>query len=118
MDNVDRDVNGLSYDLKRKNVLRAVADATVLRKEQTRAVPSGPVSQKLRSLPLALCRPKTVDIDGTDIVTSALLFGSTVDSARYFPDRRHAGAGYAEPDRHAGSDGRNSDFYVSSSHRT
>jgi len=79
MDNVDRDVNGLSYDLKRKNVLRAVADATVLRKEQTRAVPVWTSQSEAAFVATGTLPTKTVDIDGTDIVTSALLFGSTVD---------------------------------------
>lgn len=79
MDNVDRDVSGAAYDLKRKNVLRAVADPTVLRKEQTRAVPVYRTQSEANFVDDAVLATRTVDIDGTPIVTSALLFGKTVD---------------------------------------
>lgn len=80
LDNVDRNVSGAAYDLKRKNVLRAVADPTVLKKEQTRALPvwrNGTSSDKFvaaGTLPV-----RNVDIDGEIIPTSALLFGTEVD---------------------------------------
>lgn len=79
LDNVDRNVSGQIYDLKRKNVLRAVADPTVLRKEQTRAVPVVRAQSLAQFVAAGTMAARTVDIDGETITTSALLFGKTID---------------------------------------
>lgn len=79
LDNVDRNVSGAAYDLKRKNLLRAVADPNVLRKEQTRAVPVHRVQSQANFVATGTLAVRNVDIDGEVIPTSALLFNRQVD---------------------------------------
>lgn len=78
-DNVDRNISGATYELNRKNILRAVADPTVLRKEQTRAVPVYRTQSASMFVDAATLATRTLNIDGTDITTSALKVGLEVD---------------------------------------
>lgn len=79
LDNVDRNISGAEYRLNRKNLLRAVADPNVLRKEQTRVVPVHRAQSQANFVATATLATRTVDIDGENIVTSALLFNREVD---------------------------------------
>ncbi|HXQ39473.1 MAG TPA: hypothetical protein VN843_36075 [Anaerolineales bacterium] len=78
MDNVDRDISGAFYDTKRRNVLRAVADPTVLRKDQTLALPVFRSQSEDKFVDEDILPTTTVDLEGVDITTSALLFSKQI----------------------------------------
>ncbi len=79
MDNVDRTVDGDVYNLKRKNILRAMADPTVLRKDQTRALPVYRTASQDKFVPVASVPATTMNLDGTSVQTAALAFGAKLD---------------------------------------
>lgn len=76
-DAVERKITGTFEDFKKKNIIRAVADATVLRKDQTKAVP---VKRAQSADKFSVAVPAvSVDHEGETISTAPLLFGKKID---------------------------------------
>jgi len=78
-DGVQRDISGVFSDFKKRNIIRAIADPSVLRKEQTRIIPVvRPQSVANFSDPVLIV-PFNIDLEGTLIQTAPLLPGVKVD---------------------------------------
>lgn len=78
-DAIERKVTGEFQDFNKKNIIRAVADSTVLRKEQTRVVPvhRGQAADKFVD-PTDIA-PRNVVLEGETIATAPLKFGQKLD---------------------------------------
>lgn len=79
MDSVTRDISGSFTDFERVNVIRSLADNTVLQKEQTRAYPIHRADTAANFVDPAVIAPRNILIDRTPAVTSALAFGKRFD---------------------------------------
>lgn len=76
-DGYERKVAGTFEDFKKKNIIRAVADPSVLKKEQTRVTPVHRAqSAAMFSADFA---PTAVVIEGESILTAPLAFGKKLD---------------------------------------
>lgn len=77
-DGVERDTSGVFEDFKRKNIIRAVADPTVLKREQTRITPvvRAPDTNKFFATGIA---PTAAIIEGESILTAPLKPGVKFD---------------------------------------
>lgn len=78
-DNVERKITGTFEDFGKKNIIRAVADSTILRKEQTRIVPVNRAQSVDKFVPNAVIAKRTIMLEGESIDTSPLLLGKKVD---------------------------------------
>jgi len=82
LDNVDRDVSGSTYNLNRKNLLRAVADATVLKKNQTQAVPVYRTQSAAVFVSTSVIPTRDVLVDPSSlnpVPTGPLIFAKAID---------------------------------------
>ena len=76
-DGIERKISGVFEDFKKKNIIRAVADPTVLKKDATKVTPV------FRAQSAAMFAPGftgvAVNIEGESIVTAPLAFAKKVD---------------------------------------
>ena len=78
-DGIERKVTGTFEDFKKKNIIRAVADPSVLRKEQTRIIPVYRAQAADKFVAVATIPQHTITLEGESIVTSPLAVGKKVD---------------------------------------
>ena len=76
---VERKISGTFEDFKKRNIIRAVADPTILHKEQTRITPVVRPQSADKFVAPALIAPATVVIEGESIVTAPIATGKKVD---------------------------------------
>lgn len=76
-DGIERKVSGVFEDFKKKNIIRAVADPTVLKKDATKVTPV------YRTASAAMFAPgfpgSAITIEGESIVTAPLAFNKKID---------------------------------------
>jgi hypothetical protein len=76
-DGIERKISGAATAYKKKNIIRAVADASVLKKQQTKIVP---VYRAQSQAQFAVGIPSVnLDVEGEVIPTAPLAFGKVVD---------------------------------------
>lgn len=78
-DGVERKVTGTFEDFKKKNIIRAVADPTILRKEQTRIVPVHRAQSADKFVDSAIIPAAPIILEGEAINTAPIAFGKKVD---------------------------------------
>lgn len=78
-DGVERKVTGTFEDFKKKNIIRAVADPTVLRKEQTKIVPIVRMQSVDKFVSDTVVSPYSVVLEGESLTTAPLALGKKVD---------------------------------------
>lgn len=79
-DGIERKISGAFEDFKRKNIIRAVADPTVLKRDQTRVVPVARAPQTNAYFVDAAIVPVTnVVVEGESIATAPLRAGAKLD---------------------------------------
>lgn len=78
-DGIERKISGTFEDFKKKNIIRAVADPTVLRKEQTRIVPVHRAQAADKFVAGAVVAPYSVMLEGEAVTTAPLAVGKKVD---------------------------------------
>ncbi len=78
-DGIERNISGNFEDFKKKNIIRAVADPTVLRKEQTKIIPVHRAQSVDKFVAPGIMAPATILLEGESIVTAPLAVGKKVD---------------------------------------
>lgn len=78
-DAIERKVTGTFEDFKKKNIIRAIADSTVLRKEQTKIVPVNRAQSLAKFVDPTLVAAANVVLEGETIQTAPLKIGQKVD---------------------------------------
>lgn len=78
-DGIERKITGSFEDFKKKNIIRAVTDPTVLRKEQTRIVPVVRPQSADKFVDPAIIPAAPIVLEGETINTAPLAFGKKVD---------------------------------------
>lgn len=74
-------LSGEETDFNKKNLIEAYADPTILESKATKVIPylAPDDSNKQFFVDTTLLAPKTVDLDGVSVITSALATGVTMD---------------------------------------
>lgn len=78
-DGIERKVTGSFEDYKKKNIIRAVADPTVLKKEQTKIVPVHRPQSVDKFIDPAVVAPYDVILEGETIHTAPIAVGKKID---------------------------------------
>lgn len=78
-DGIERKVTGSFEDYKKKNIIRAVADPTVLKKEQTKIVPVHRPQSVDKFIDPAVVAPYDVLLEGETIHTAPIAVGKKID---------------------------------------
>jgi len=78
-DGVQRDISGSFTDFKKRNIIRAVADPTVLHKEQTRIIPVNRTQSVANFVDPTIVAPVNLVLEGETIPTAPLLPGVKID---------------------------------------
>lgn len=78
-DGIERSITGSFADFKKKNILRAVADYTVLHKDKTRIVPVNRAQSLDKFVDPLLVPAYSVDLEGESIHTAPLAIGKKLD---------------------------------------
>ena len=78
-DGVERKITGSFEDFKKKNIIRAVADPTVLRKEQTRIVPVVRAQSVDKFVAAADVAPYAIVHEGENVTTAPIAVGKKID---------------------------------------
>lgn len=78
-DGIERQITGKFEDFKKRNIIRAVADPSVLRKEQTRIIPVNRAQSVAQFIDPALVAPANIDLEGESIQTAPLAMGVKSD---------------------------------------
>lgn len=78
-DALERRISGEIANFAKKNVIRAVVDPDILRKDATKAVPVVRPESAAVFVPAAKVAPRVVKIDAEDVTTAPLAFGKKVD---------------------------------------
>lgn len=78
-DGMERKITGSFEDWKKKNIIRAVADPTVMKKEQTKVVPVVRAQTADKFVAAATIPPTALLLEGESINTAPLAFGKKVD---------------------------------------
>lgn len=78
-DGVTRNISGVFEDFNRKNIIRAVADPTVLHKEQTRIVPVFRSQSENMFVDNTVIPEGNIILDGVTISTAPLAIGKKLD---------------------------------------
>lgn len=78
-DGVERKITGTFEDFKKKNIIRAVADPSVLKKDQTKVVPFVRAQNVDKFVDAAVIAPHAIDLEGETITTAPLAIGKKVD---------------------------------------
>lgn len=73
-----RQISGDLDQYRKKNIIRAVADPTILKSESTRIIPVHRVESAAKFVDVALLAPRTVTLEGESILTSSLATGVPV----------------------------------------
>lgn len=76
---IERKISGTFEDFKKRNIIRAVADPTILHKEQTRCIPVVRPQSADKFVAPALIAPVTILVEGTSINTAPIAIGKKVD---------------------------------------
>lgn len=78
-DGIKRKSSGAVTDFQKKNIIRAVADATILRKEQTKVIPVNSSASVASFVANADVAKKTIVHEGNSIATSPYKIGTKLD---------------------------------------
>lgn len=78
-DAIERKITGTFEDFKKKNIIRAVADASVLRKEQTKIVPVHRAQSASKFVGAGVVAPHAISLEGESITTAPIAVGVKVD---------------------------------------
>lgn len=78
-DAVERKISGSFTDFKRKNIIRAVVDPSILKKEQTRVVPVHRAQSASNFVDAAIVAPSDVLLEGETIHTAPIAVGKKID---------------------------------------
>ena len=78
-DAVQHNVDGTFRDFAKKNIIRAVADHTVLKKEQTRVIPAVRPQNVAQFVDAAVVAPAAVIVEGQSITTAPLKIGKELN---------------------------------------
>lgn len=78
-DGVQRDISGSVTDFKKRNIIRAIADPTVLRKQQTRIIPVNRTESVANFVDPAIVAPVNLILEDETIPTAPLKVGTKVD---------------------------------------
>ena len=78
-DGIERKITGSIEDFKKKNIIRAVADPSVLKKEQTKIVPVFRAQAADKFVDAAVIPSFTISLEGEAIETAPLVVGKKVD---------------------------------------
>lgn len=78
-DGITRNISGTFEDFKKKNIIRAVADSTILKKDQTKVVPVHRAQSASKFISNTLVTPAAVLIEGESINTAPLAVGKKID---------------------------------------
>lgn len=76
---VERNISGAFQNFNRKNIIRAVADSTILNKDTNKVIPVSRSESLSRFVDAAVIAASTVTVDGEAISTAPLKIGATVD---------------------------------------
>lgn len=79
MENVERNISGAAYKLGRKNLIRAIANAKILRNDTTTIRPVYRDQSAANLVDPAIVPTVTYNDDGEEYESSPLLFGKTID---------------------------------------
>jgi hypothetical protein len=78
-DGIERKLTGVFQDFQKKNIIRAVADPTILRKEQTKIIPNYRVQSADKFVANTVVPSHVILLEGESITTAPLLVGKKVD---------------------------------------
>lgn len=78
-DGIERKITGTFEDFKKRNIIRAVADPTVLKKEQTKVVPVHRAQSADKFVAPAIVPPHNILLEGESITTAPLAIGKKLD---------------------------------------
>lgn len=78
-DGIERKISGTFEDFKKKNIIRAVADPSVLRKEQTKIVPVHRAQAVDKFIASSIVAPAAILLEGESITTAPLAIGKKLD---------------------------------------
>lgn len=78
-DGIERKISGTFEDFKKKNIIRAVADPTVLKKDQTKVIPVNRAQSADKFVDPAIVAPAAFMLEGESINTAPLLIGKKLD---------------------------------------
>jgi hypothetical protein len=78
-DAVQHNVDGTFRDFAKKNIIRAVADHTVLKKEQTRVIPAVRPQNVAQFVDATVVAPAAVIVEGQSITTAPLKIGKELN---------------------------------------
>lgn len=78
-DAIERKITGTFEDYKKRNIIRAVVDATVLKKEQTKIVPVARAQAADKFVDPGVVAPYAINLEGESITTAPLKIGTKVD---------------------------------------
>ncbi len=76
---VERNISGAFQNFNRKNIIRAVADSSILNKDTNKVIPVSRTESLSRFVDAAVIAASTVTVDGEAISTAPLKIGATVD---------------------------------------
>lgn len=78
-DGAEHKITGTFEDFKKKNIIRAVTDSTILRKDQTRVVPVYRAQSADKFIASTIVAPQVIDHEGVSINTAPLATGKKLD---------------------------------------
>lgn len=78
-DGVDRKITGTFEDFKMKNIIRAIANPDIMKKEATKIVPIHRAQSADKFVSTTLLPAKTINLEGEMLTTSAIAAGKEVD---------------------------------------
>jgi hypothetical protein len=78
-DGIERKITGSFEDFKKKNIIRAVVDASILKKEQTKVVPVHRAQSADKFVLPAVVPPYSIMLEGEAITTAPIAMGKKVD---------------------------------------
>lgn len=76
---VTRDISGSVTEFNKKNIIRAVADPTILHKEETKIFPVVRVASEPKFIDPAIVAPQTIIHEGVSITTAPIAVGKKID---------------------------------------
>jgi hypothetical protein len=78
-DATQHNIDGAFRDFGKKNIIRAVADASILKKEQTRVIPAVRPQNAAQFVDPAIVAPAAVIVEGQSITTAPLKIGKELN---------------------------------------
>ena len=76
---VERNISGAFQNFNRKNIIRAVADSTILNKDTNKVIPVSRTESLSKFVDAAVIAASTTTVDGEAISTAPLKIGATID---------------------------------------